>query len=86
LRVESLHQAIHAEPFRPFVICLANGSRIDVPHPEWILHPPEARTAIVMGPDDSFRVVDIALVLELQVSAPIPPGPTGTDPNGQEGT
>ena len=86
MRAENLDELIHAEPFRPFTICLANGARIDVPHPQWIIHPRGTRTAVVMSPDESVRIIDIGLVLEL-------PGRTATrgrrviapeDPDGGE--
>ena len=67
MKAENLDELIHAEPFRPFTICLANGARVDVPHPQWIIHPPGTRTAVVMSPDESVRIIDIGLVLELQV-------------------
>lgn len=82
MRTESLHETIHAEPFRPFSICLANGAKVDVRHPETILHPTGSRTAVVMGPDESVRILDVALIVELQIGPPIPAGAIAADPNG----
>jgi hypothetical protein len=84
VRVENLHEVIHAEPFRPFTLCLADGSKVHVPHPEWIAHPAKARTAVVMGEDESVRIIDVALVLELQLSPPVPAGAVSPNPNGGE--
>ena len=85
MRAENLHEVIRAAPFRPFDLCLADGSRAHVPHPEWIAHPPGARTAVVMGPDESVRIIDIALVLEIRLGPLVPPGPIAPEPDGREG-
>jgi hypothetical protein len=84
VRAENLQELIHAAPFRQFWLCLANGSRVFVPHPEWILHPSGARTAVVMGPDESVRIIDVALVLELELAPPVPAGSIAPNPNGGE--
>ena len=84
MRHESLHEAIQAQPFRPFELVLANGSRVLVTHPEWILHPKGARTAIVWYPDERVRIIDVGLVLELDLAAPSPGGSIAPSPNGGE--
>jgi hypothetical protein len=84
VRAEALHEAIHAVPFRPFALVLANNDRVPVSHPEWILHPSGARTCIIMRPDDSFRVIDVGLVLELDMTPPVPAGSVAPNPNGGE--
>jgi hypothetical protein len=83
MRAESLDELIHAEPFRPFTLCLANGARVEVPHPEWIIHHRGARTAVVMSPDESVRIIDVGLVLELQPGPLLPAGTIAEEnPNG----
>jgi hypothetical protein len=72
MRIESLQEVIHAVPFRPFSPCLADGSRVDVPHPDFIAHPPGARTAVVIDRDESLHIVDVMLVARIQI------GPTAT--------
>jgi len=84
VRADSLRELIHAEPFRPFELVLANGSRVLVTHPEWILHPKGARTAIVWYPDERVRIIDVGLVLELDLAAPSPAGAIAPNPNGGE--
>ncbi len=85
MRAESLRELIHAEPFRPFELVLANGSRVLVSHPEWILYPKGARSAIVWYPDDRFRIIDVGLVLELDLAPPVAAGSVTREPNGGEG-
>ena len=84
MRAESLEEAIHAEPFRPFALMLADGTRLPVPHPDFISHPPGARTTVVMGRDESVRILDTALILGIEVLPPVPSGAVGPGPNGGE--
>ena len=81
---EALHSAIHAEPFIPFRLHMANGRTVDVPHPEWIMHHKTARTAVWMSPQEEYRIIDIGLVLELEHIAPVEAGTVAPDPNGGE--
>lgn len=37
MRSEDLQEVIRAAPFRPFAIVFADGNRVVVRHPEWIL-------------------------------------------------
>jgi hypothetical protein len=83
VRTESLHETIHAQPFRPFALMLADGTRVPVAHPEWILHPPGARTAVVMEPNERVRILDVALVLGVELEPPLSAGTPAPDPNGQ---
>jgi hypothetical protein len=84
MRGDSLREALRTEPFRPFELVLANGARILVNHPEWVLYPKEARSLVVYYPDDRFRIVDVGLVLELDVAPPVPAGSIALNPNGGE--
>ena len=84
MKTESLHEVITAAPFRPFKLRLADGSRIEIRHPEWIAHPSGARTAVVMNADESIRIIDVGLVLEVELGPPVPAGTPAADPNGGE--
>jgi hypothetical protein len=74
MRPETLPQAIPAEPFRPFSLILADGTRLPMPHPDFITHPEWARTDVVMGQDESVRVLDVALLLGYEHAPPVPAG------------
>ena len=65
MRTENLQEVIHAAPFRPFALSMADGTRIDVPHPDFIAHPPGARTAVVVGSDESLHIIDVMLVSKI---------------------
>jgi hypothetical protein len=59
-----------AVPFRPFIIHLADGRSFLVPHRDFISQSPSGRTIIVYRSDDSFSIVDLYLVTELEVQEP----------------
>jgi hypothetical protein len=69
---EQLQGAIHATPFQPFIIRMADGQLFSVPHPDFIAHRPGARTAVIWMPGDSVRIIDLLLAatLELPHAAP----------------
>jgi hypothetical protein len=69
---EQLQAAIHAVPFLPFVLRVADGQQLRVPHPDFIAHRPGARTAVVWMPDDSIKIVDFLLVGTLDIEQPAP--------------
>jgi hypothetical protein len=71
MTIEQLRTVHHAEPFCPFTIHLADRRKLLVPHRDFLSHSPTGRTIIVHQQDDSFSIVDLLLVTELEVhSAP----------------
>jgi hypothetical protein len=58
-----------ARPFQPFAIHLADGGQINVPHPEFMLISPSGRTVVVTQPDDTFNIIDLLLVTDLEITA-----------------
>ena len=84
MRTETLNEVLHAAPFRPFTLCLADGTRVDVPHPDFIAHPKGARIALVMGRDESSHYIDLALVTKIEIGPPTPAGTIAQDPDGGE--
>jgi hypothetical protein len=46
---------------------LADGRQIPVVHREFLASAPSGRTVIVFQPDDSFNIVDLLLVTDLEV-------------------
>jgi hypothetical protein len=65
-RIRSLYGA---QPFRPFIIHLADGRELAVQHREFLALSPTGGTAVVFQPDDSFNIVDMILVTDLEVKA-----------------
>jgi hypothetical protein len=70
MTTEQLQSAIHATPFRPFTLRVADGQQIRVPHPDFIAHRPGGRTAAVFLPDDSTKIVDLLMVTTLDYEQP----------------
>ena len=66
MTTEQLQTAHRASPFRPFSIRLADGRSFVVQHPDFLSRSPSGRTVIVHKPDDSYSVLDLLLVTELE--------------------
>ena len=69
MTIQAIREAAHAEPFQPFALRLAGGPVIKVSHPDYIAFGPKGRTVIVYKSDESFKVVDVILVTELEIPA-----------------
>lgn len=69
MTIEQLRQLWKAEPFRPFVIHLANGKEIAVQHPEFLMPLRGGRTVLVASPteEDAYDIIDVMLVTNLEV-------------------
>jgi len=64
--VEQLKIAYEAAPFRPFVLHLADGRDLLVRGREFISFSPSGRTVVVHQLDESYNVVDLLLVTDLE--------------------
>jgi hypothetical protein len=42
-QVEAIRRAMGAQPFKPFLLRLVDGTTYDVPHPDWLSIPPVRR-------------------------------------------
>jgi hypothetical protein len=69
MTIEKLKEFYQATPFRPFVIQLADGRAIPVQHRDFIAAAPSGRTIGVYQPDDTFNLIDLLLVTDLEVKA-----------------
>jgi hypothetical protein len=67
MTIEQLRGVHRATPFKPFTIHLADGRHYSVSHPDFLSHSPTGRTVIVYGLDESFSILDLLLVTEIQV-------------------
>ena len=74
MTVEQLRNAYSAQPFRPFVIHLADGREVPVASPEFIMAVPSGRTVVVCQPDDTLNIIDLLLVTDLELK----PGKNGS--------
>lgn len=69
MTIEQIRRLYEAQPFRPFTMHLADGRQLPVVHREFMASAPSGRTVIVYQPDDSFNVVDLLLVTDLEVKS-----------------
>jgi hypothetical protein len=67
MTIEQRRAVYNAQPFRPFVIHLADGREIPVQHREFFMTVPSGRTIIVAQPDDTVNIVDLLLVTDLEI-------------------
>jgi hypothetical protein len=67
MTVERLREVYDAQPFRPFIIHLADGRQVPVYHREFITTPPGGRTLIVVQPDYTTNIIDLLLVTDIEI-------------------
>ena len=68
MTIESLTNTVHAVPFRPFVIHMADGRSFFVPHTDFISFRPQGRTVIVHRlADEGWDVIDLLLAVSVEV-------------------
>ncbi len=68
MNIDAIRETVHATPFRPFKLRLAGGPVMTVPHPDYIAFGPKGRTIVVYQTDDSLKILDTALISELDLS------------------
>jgi hypothetical protein len=69
MTIEQIRNVYNKQPFQPFVIHLADGRQVPVRHRDFMMPAPSGRTMIVYQPDDSFNIIDLLLVTDLEVGA-----------------
>ena len=67
MTVEQIKKLYNAQPFQPFVLHLADGREVSVPHREFIMVAPSGRILVVCLPDDTFDIIDLLLVTDVEV-------------------
>jgi len=67
MTIEQFDAVHQARPFRPFTMCLADGDKVRVEHPEFALRSQSGRTIIVADGEESHRIIDLLLVTNIAV-------------------
>lgn len=67
MTIEQIREFYNAQPFRPFVIHLADGREIPVHLREYTMAAPSGRTLNAYQSDDTLNVIDLLLVTDLEV-------------------
>jgi hypothetical protein len=82
MEAAALREALHAQPFRPFTLRLADGCEVPVPHPDFVAVAPNGRRVAVFHPtDDSMSILEPLLIVTLEYAASgqsAPPSGNGT--------
>jgi hypothetical protein len=69
MTIEHFRAALHEQPYRPFILRMADGRAFEVRHPDFVAHSPSGRTAVVFHANESHSVLDLLLMTEIEVSA-----------------
>ena len=67
MTIEQVRSVYQSQPFRPFVIHLADGRQVPVHHRDFIMSVPSGRTLFVCQPDDTVHIIDLLLVTDLEL-------------------
>ncbi len=67
MKADEIRKRLHNQPFRNFVIVVADGGSIPVKHEDFVAVAPTGREMIVYQPDGSYNVMDMMLVTRLEV-------------------
>lgn len=70
--IHKLRTLLAADPFRPFVIALADGRRFDITSPDLVWLPAEGRGGLhIFAPEKDWIVsVNLMLVTSVEFAAP----------------
>jgi hypothetical protein len=69
----SIRNALKEQPFRPFELCLADGRRVPVKHPEFVAM--NQRIVIVTDEESATKILEPLLIVSLEPSPnPAKPG------------
>lgn len=67
MQMKELQAVYRHQPFRPFVLHLADGRSVRVVHPEFIAVSPVGRSAVVYDKTGGFEMIDLLLVTSIEV-------------------
>lgn len=69
MTIDKFRELVHAQPFVPFVMHLADGRRIAVAHQDFVSASESGRVVHVFhGPGDASSFIDIMLVTALELN------------------
>ena len=77
--IVGIRDALHKQPFEPFVIRLADGRSLPVPHPDFVAV--GKRRIVVIRKDDSTATVEPLLIVSLDTGARPPRPANGKRPS-----
>jgi hypothetical protein len=69
MKADDFRRYLHAEPFRPFKIHLADGGCLPVKHEDFVAMAPSGRELTVYLPDNSLHFVEMVMITRLEIPA-----------------
>ena len=69
MKIEKIRGVLHAQPFRPFRIRLADGGHIFVEHEDFVALEPAGREMIVYLPDNRHQILDMMLATRIEIKS-----------------
>lgn len=64
--IDLIHEAIHAQPFRPFILLTKRQRRFSVPHPDRALIVFNRRAVAVADAAGTFEILDLTALGGIQ--------------------
>jgi hypothetical protein len=74
--MNSIRDALRKQPFAPFELCLADGRRILVKHPDFVAM--NNRIVVVLDEDSYSTTIEPLLIVSLEVRPSKPKGGNGS--------
>ncbi len=74
--IAGVREVLHRQPFEPFLIRLADGRSLPVPHRDCVALTP--RRVIVVAEDDSVSIIEPPMIVSLDSLPAKPKGRGGT--------
>jgi hypothetical protein len=62
-----IREALHAQPFRPFTLQLADGRALAVPHPDFVAVSPR-HVVVINAQDEGLSILEPLLIVSLEVA------------------
>lgn len=73
MTVKEIREAVQASRTdRPFVLHLADGRHVQVPHVDYIFFPPVGSNIVIWTRQGTMRLIEASLVTELEVTPHAP--------------
>lgn len=67
MTIDKVREVLHAKPFEPFTLRIADGRTVSVPHPDFVSVDPKGRVVHVFREDGMSEFIDIMLVTSIEL-------------------
>lgn len=69
MSIEGIREVVDRTPFVPFTIRTTSGTRIPVPHRDFLLLTPSGRRIFVSRDDDKVEMIDVLMIEAIEQQA-----------------